>query len=130
MHEKDKNKIRFTVGFTPDQAVSWTKIHRTRSRKGRHDQAVPRSCVRRSVSTSSTSLIWSDRASNRQKDLEGRLMHLTRKSKRAQFAAFVERDASPDRRLRMDRKQMCVANVQYKKPTANGPKRAKDCCAT
>jgi hypothetical protein len=34
MKSTDKNKIRFTVGFTPDQASKLDELNRTRSRKG------------------------------------------------------------------------------------------------
>jgi hypothetical protein len=34
MKSRDKNKIRFTVGFTPDQASKLDELNRTRNRKG------------------------------------------------------------------------------------------------
>ncbi|MBK8026999.1 MAG: hypothetical protein IPK19_37840 [Chloroflexi bacterium] len=34
MKGRDRNKIRFTVGFTPEQASRLDELHRTRSRRG------------------------------------------------------------------------------------------------
>ncbi|MBK9750888.1 MAG: hypothetical protein IPO91_29560 [Chloroflexi bacterium] len=91
MKSRNKNKIRFTVGFTPDQASKLDELNRTRSRKG--DTTNRAALVREAVGfylQHQPDLVGSRKAIA--KDLEGKIDALDAKIEdlRAQFAAFVE----------------------------------------
>ncbi|MBK8024953.1 MAG: hypothetical protein IPK19_37990 [Chloroflexi bacterium] len=91
MKGRDRNKIRFTVGFTPEQASRLDELHRTRSRRG--DPTSRADLVREAVGfylQHQPDLVGSRKAIAR--DLEGKIDALDAKVEdlRAQFAAFVE----------------------------------------
>ena len=91
MKGKDRNKIRFTVGFTPEQANRLDELNRTRSRKG--DMTSRADLVREAVGfylQHQPDLVGSRKAIAR--DLEGKIDKLDAKVEdlRKQFAAFVE----------------------------------------
>ena len=91
MKSRDKNKIRFTVGFTPDQASKLDELNRTRSRKG--DTTSRADLVREAVGfylQHQPDLVGSRKAIA--KDLEGKIDALDAKIEdlRAQFTAFIE----------------------------------------
>lgn len=90
MKSRDKNKIRFTVGFTPDQASKLDELNRTRSRKG--DATSRADLVREAVGfylQHQPDLVGSRKAIAR--DLESKIDALDAKVEdlQAQFAAFV-----------------------------------------
>ncbi|NUQ05801.1 MAG: hypothetical protein HUU31_18060 [Anaerolineae bacterium] len=91
MKNRDKNKIRFTVGFTPDQASKLDELNRTRNRKGEMTNRA--ALVREAVGfylQHQPDLVGSRKAIA--KDLEGKIDALDAKVEdlRVQFAAFVE----------------------------------------
>ncbi len=91
MTRKDRLKIRFTVGLTPDQLTRLEELNRARNRKG---EATTRAdLVREAVGfylQHQPDLAGSRKAIA--KDLEGKIDALDAKVEdlRAQFAAFVE----------------------------------------
>ena len=91
MTRKDKLKIRFTVGLTPDQLSRLDELNRTRSRKGVTTNRAE--LVREAVGLylqHQPDLVGSRKAIA--KDLEGKIDALDAKIEdlRAQFAVFVE----------------------------------------
>ena len=90
MKSKDRNKIRFTVGFTPEQANRLDELNRSRNRKG--DATSRADLVREAVGfylQHQHDLVGSRKAIAR--DLEGKIDALDTKvqSLAEQFAAFV-----------------------------------------
>ena len=90
MKIKDRNKIRFTVGFTPEQANRLDELNRSRNRKG--DATSRADLVREAVGfylQHQPDLVGSRKAIAR--DLEGKIDALDTKvqSLAEQFAAFV-----------------------------------------
>lgn len=91
MKGKDRNKIRFTVGFTPDQASRLDELNRARNRKG--DMTSRADLVREAVGfylQHQPDLVGSRKAIA--KDLEGKIDTLDAKVQALteQFTAFVE----------------------------------------
>ncbi|MCU0466191.1 MAG: ribbon-helix-helix domain-containing protein [Anaerolineae bacterium] len=92
MTTRDRSKIRFTVGFSPDQARRLDELHRTRRRKG--DTTSRADLVREAVGfylQHQPDVVGSRKAIA--KDLEGKIDRLDAKLENlmAQFNAFVER---------------------------------------
>ena len=90
MKSKDRNKIRFTVGFTPEQANRLDELNRSRNRKG--DATSRADLVREAVGfylQHQPDLVGSRKAIAR--DLESKIDALDTKvqSLAEQFAAFV-----------------------------------------
>lgn len=91
MKGKDRNKIRFTVGFTPEQASRLDELNRSRNRKG--EMTSRADLVREAVGfylQHQPDLVGSRRAIA--KDLEGKIDTLDAKVQALtdQFTAFVE----------------------------------------
>lgn len=91
MKGKDRNKIRFTVGFTPEQANRLDELNRTRNRKG--DMTSRADLVREAVGfylQHQPDLVGSRKAIAR--DLEGKIDTLDAKVQALtdQFTTFVE----------------------------------------
>ena len=92
MTTRDRSKIRFTVGFSPDQARRLEELHRTRRRKGETTSRAD--LVREAVGfylQHQPDVVGSRKAIA--KDLEGKIDQLDGKLENllAQFNAFVER---------------------------------------
>lgn len=92
MTTRDRSKIRFTVGFSPDQARRLEELHRTRRRKGETTSRAD--LVREAVGfylQHQPDIVGSRKAIA--KDLEGKIDQLDGKLENlmAQFNAFVER---------------------------------------
>lgn len=89
---KDRSKIRFTVGFSPDQARRLDELHRTRRRKGETTSRAD--LVREAVGfylQHQPDVVGSRKAIA--KDLEGKIDRLDAKVDDLfkQFTSFVER---------------------------------------
>jgi hypothetical protein len=92
MTTKNRSKIRFTVGFSPDQARRLDELHRTRRRKGETTSRAD--LVREAVGfylQHQPDIVGSRKAIA--KDLEAKIDQLDGKLENllAQFNAFVER---------------------------------------
>ena len=92
MTTRDRSKIRFTVGFSPDQARRLEELHRTRRRKGETTSRAD--LVREAVGfylQHQPDVVGSRKAIA--KDLEGKIDRLDGKLENllVQFNAFVER---------------------------------------
>ena len=88
---KDRSKIRFTVGFSPDQARRLDELHRTRRRKG--EMTSRADLVREAVGfylQHQPDVVGSRKAIA--KDLEGKIDRLDAKVEELfkQFTGFVE----------------------------------------
>ena len=91
MTARDRSKIRFTVGFSPDQARRLDELHRTRRRKGETTSRAD--LVREAVGfylQHQPDVVGSRKAIT--KDLEGKIDRLDAKVEDLfkQFTGFVE----------------------------------------